>query len=251
MDSNILFLAIAILIVIVVIYFLTHKRYSTFNTSPVSVCGKNNSGKCTEYNVHNLHHDRKKAAELIDDITKKVDKLMQHLKSKYTNSAFRGGLDPSKENRIDVIPVSNVYLDANALNDVSNSDYIQERVEQLFDRYDKNSIYEISPMNKSNLTSYTENKGEQLILCLRKKHPNIRGYYELHDKNTMMFVVVHELTHIMNDTWGHKKDFWKLFDFMLENAVEAGVYVPVNYAVHSIDYCGLRLNYNPLFDPSL
>lgn len=196
--------AVAILIVIVLIFYLSRKRYSKFNTSPVSVCGSNSTSGitsgCTKYNVHNLHHDKKAAARLMHDITINVDTLMEHLKGKYTNSHFGGGIDPSKANRIDIVPVSGVYLDQNALNDITNSDYIQDRIEQLFKRYDKNSIYEISPMNKSDLTSYTENKGEQLVLCLRQKHPNDQGYYELHDKNTMMFVVVHELTHIANDT---------------------------------------------------
>ncbi len=118
----------------------------------------------------------------------------------------------------------------------------------MLDRYNKDNIYEISPRNKSNLTSYTENKGDQLVLCLREKHPNSDGIYDLHDENTIMFVVVHELTHIMNDTWGHGPDFWKLFNFMISNAVEAGVYIPVDYSMFPINYCGLHLNHNPLYD---
>jgi len=68
-----------------------------------------------------------------------------------------------------------------------------------------------------------------------------------------MFVVVHELAHMMNDLWGHSEqsNFWYLFKFLLLNAVEIDIYKPVNYAVKPIVYCGLKLTYNPLFDNNL
>jgi hypothetical protein len=121
---------------------------------------------------------------------------------------------------------------------------------QLISNYNSDEIYEISPLNKQGLTSYTENK-KVLILCLRRKAADLAGHHPLHDINTMMFVVLHELTHMMNSTWDHHYDFWQLFKFVLENAVEAGVYTPVDYSRAPIVYCGLRLSYNPLYDPRL
>jgi hypothetical protein len=46
-------------------------------------------------------------------------------------------------------------------------------------------------------TSYSENKGEKIVLCLRDKTnpPN----YPLVDMNTVMFVVLHEMAHLMTE----------------------------------------------------
>ena len=66
---------------------------------------------------------------------------------------------------------------------------------------------------------------------------------------TLMFVVLHELTHMMNNKWDHHLDFWLLFKFLLTNAADIGIYSPVNYKIYPINYCGLDLYYNPYFDP--
>lgn len=233
----------AVLVVVLVILFIKYYGvYSKFNTSPVAVC--DNDG-CETRNIHNLHENREAAAKLMDDIVVDVDKLIDHLREKYTTNGWTG-MNPDKAGIIDVVPSVGAYESASGDVDVKGSDYMQERVNQLIERYNRDSIYEISPRNKANLTSYTENKGDQLVLCLREKTPR-GGDNQLHDKNTMIFVTVHELTHIMNDEWGHEEDFWNLFRTMLENATEIGIYYPVDYKHHPINYCGLTLNYSPLF----
>lgn len=249
LSSNKLLFGLLVVLILLAIYYVFYRRFSKFNTSPVPVC--ETEGNCSFYNIHNLHGDRTDAANLMHEIVEDVDSLMEHLRGKYENSKFRGGVDPGKENRIDIIPTSGAYMGVEYAEDLYTTDYMQERIEQLFRRYNRQAIYEISPRNKSNLTSYTENKGEQLVLCLREKSPGPSGDNELHDKNTMIFVVCHELAHIMNDEWGHEEDFWKLFKVVLENAVECGIYTPVNYRVQPINYCGLVLNYNPLYDPHM
>jgi hypothetical protein len=189
------------------------------------------------------------AAKSMDLILKDIDKLMGHLKEKYDQPKFSPSMDPTKAGRIDVIPQTNAYENIISLNEIGGEDYMQERVEQLYERFKRNQLFEISPRNNANLTSYTENKGDQLVLCLREKTPR-NGEYQLHDHNTMMFVVCHEITHIMNDQWGHEREFWELFKVVLENAIEAGVYRPVDYRNHPINYCGLVLNYSPLYNLS-
>ena len=84
---------------------------------------------------------------------------------------------------------------------------------------------------------------------MRKKE----GKNKLHDINTMMFVVIHELAHIMNNRWGHTKssNFWELFKFMLINGIEIGIYEPINYAIDPIVYCGLEITYNPIYDTNI
>jgi WLM domain-containing protein len=238
-------------LILLFIYIKWYRRYSKFNTSRVPICENITQGGCTYYNVHNTHKDQKEAAMLMDNITGRIDILMNHLLHKYGSKSYNPSLDPNKEGRIDIIPMADAYADgATDESFTRNQEYMQERITQLFERYDKESIFEISPKNKANLTSYTENKGEQLVLCLREKKET-NGDHKLHDPNTLMFVVAHELTHIMNDTWGHESEFWELFKTMLENSIEVGVYEPVNYRIHPINYCGLDLNYNPLYDTFL
>ena len=70
---------------------------------------------------------------------------------------------------------------------------------------------------------------------------------KLIDLNTLVFVALHELTHLMTSSIGHKKDFWDNFKFMLEEANEIGVYQPVNYAQKPQEYCGMSIDNNPFF----
>ena len=172
---------------------------------------------------------------------------MEYLKNKYLNNKFAPNMDRNiKNNRIDVIPFTAEQLNQNW----AENEYIQERIAQLIRNYDSNQIYEISPLNTSGVTSYTQNK-KTLILCLRKKETDESGNNKLHDINTIIFVVIHELSHMMNNLWGHKMNFWILFKFMLLNACECGIYEPVDYRKYPVYYCGLLLSYNPLFDTSI
>lgn len=259
MDFNIKTIA-AILIVLIIIYlfYVNYYQYTHYNTNAVQACSILEPGtQCEQYNVHRSHSDQKQAADLLKEITRRDKILIEHLKNKYLNTHFNPSIDPNKNNHIDVIPNSEMFPeilpkngsadDKNNIGKFLESEYVQERVEQLINRYDAEQIYEISPLNKANLTSYTQDK-KTLILCLRKKEKNAKGENELHDINTIMFVVIHELAHMMNDLWGHKMNFWILFKFMLKNSVECGIYTPVNYANKPINYCGLLLTYNPLYD---
>src|SRR5690606_2313072 len=54
-------------------------------------------------------------------------------------------------------------------------------------------------------TSYSVNKGEQLVFCLRSK------YYinKIHDLNLIMYVALHEIAHIACPEYGHTDLFKK------------------------------------------
>lgn len=229
---------IVISIVMIYLFYINYFKYSYHNTSSVESC----VGKCEKYNVHNSYNDKKEAATILQDINKRNKTLIEHLKNKYLNNGFTPNMDSIKNNRIDVIPFT-----AEQLTKLDNNNYIQERVSQLITNYNSNEIFEISPLNSSGVTSYTQDK-KTLILCLRKKELSSNGSNDLHDINTITFVVIHELAHMMNNLWGHKMNFWILFKFMLINSIECGIYTPVDYSKKPIVYCGLLISYNPLFD---
>ena len=216
-----------VILLLLFIIWIKHSKYSRFNTNQVKSC---ESGVCETYNVHNEHNDQQDAADLLSQITTRIEKMINHLENKYVKQS---GFDPEES----------------TTENYTTTVYIQERINQLVYNYNDDRVYEISPLNKENVTSYSENK-RTLILCLREKIADVNGQHQLHDINTMMFVVLHEMAHIMNDKWGHTQDsnFWQLFKFLLDNAVEIDLYEPVNYKIEPIVYCGLKLTYNPYFD---
>ncbi len=103
----------------------------------------------------------------------------------------------------------------------------------------RTKIYETS-LN-SNYTSYSINKGEELVFCLRCKKT-----YMLHDINLLMYVAVHEMAHTACPETGHTPLFNDIFKFMLEESIKLKLYVYENYSVNPVEYCGMRLYTNIL-----
>jgi len=88
-------------------------------------------------------------------------------------------------------------------------------------------------------TSYTVNKGEEIILCLRTDG-------KLVDINVLTFVCIHELSHIGNETVGHDTPFWDFFRELLIEAINIGVYIKYDYKKMPVKYCGMMITDSPL-----
>ena len=114
------------------------------------------------------------------------------------------------------------------------------RVQRLLRRFNPNNIMETD--GNSNYTSYSVNKGEKMVLCLRKRD----GSNKLIDLNTIMFVTLHEYSHIMTKSIGHTDEFWDNFKFILRNAIKLGIYDCVDYTNNPQKYCGIEVNSSPL-----
>jgi hypothetical protein len=119
----------------------------------------------------------------------------------------------------------------------------RENVKRLVENFNPSTIKETLPT--SEYTAYSENKGEKLAFCLNKKKGNNDN---LIDANTLIFVAIHELGHIMSATLGHNDEFWNNFKFLLENAVELKIYTPVDYKKEPEGYCGMNITDNPYYD---
>lgn len=113
---------------------------------------------------------------------------------------------------------------------------------RLKNRYKRSSLFENDPPDKYN-TSYTEDKGRTLALCLREEKSK-----DLHDFNTLQFVSSHELAHIASINYGHDEEFWSNFYILLKEAKKCCKYDPQNYSKNPINYCSLDVDYNPYFD---
>ena len=117
-----------------------------------------------------------------------------------------------------------------------------ERVNLLVKRFKKHEIREALP--RANSTSYSINKGERIVLCIRGKGEEEK----LGDVNTITFVALHEMAHIMTISIGHKKEFWENFRFILAHAIEWKLYKPVDYQSSPKPYCGIEITESPLKD---
>lgn len=119
----------------------------------------------------------------------------------------------------------------------------KDNVKRLVDGFNPKKIMETLPTSK--FTAYSENKGEKIAFCLNKeKHNNDN----LIDESTLTFVAIHELSHVMTVSIGHKSEFWENFKFLLENAKEAGIHEPVDYKQQPKEYCGMKIHDNPYYD---
>ena len=118
-----------------------------------------------------------------------------------------------------------------------------ERVQRLVEGFNPQTVVETLPT--SEYTAYSENKGEKLAFCLnRDKKDNSH----LIDINTLTFVAIHELSHVMTKSIGHKSEFWENFKFLLEEAKAAGIHSPVDYKKSPKEYCSMKISDNPYYD---
>jgi len=118
-----------------------------------------------------------------------------------------------------------------------------DRVQRLVSGFHPQKVMETLPT--SEYTAYSENKGEKIAFCLNKKR---KGEDQMIDEHTLMFVAIHELSHVCTKSIGHKTEFWENFKFLLENAKVAGIHDPSDYKKKPTEYCGMNINDNPFYD---
>jgi hypothetical protein len=92
-------------------------------------------------------------------------------------------------------------------------------------------------------TSYSVNKGEKVYMCLRQRNES----EQLVDENILLFVALHEMSHIGTKSIGHTKEFWNHFAWLLERAESLGVYKYQDFAAHPVEYCGVHITDSPKY----
>lgn len=120
----------------------------------------------------------------------------------------------------------------------------KENVKRLVKGFNPQKVVETLPT--SEFTAYSENKGEKIAFCLNVEKKGDKD--NLIDEHTLMFVAIHELSHVATKSIGHKSEFWENFKFLLENAKEAGIHEPVDYKKKNTEYCSMKIKDNPYFD---
>lgn len=116
-----------------------------------------------------------------------------------------------------------------------------EKYKPYVERLDKKLNHVVITENIKDFyyTSYSVNKGEQLVFCMRsRKTPTIN---KKHDINLMMYVVLHEISHIACPEYGHGKLFKEIFKYITESAISLGIYVPIDFKSSPTEYCGMTI----------
>ena len=113
------------------------------------------------------------------------------------------------------------------------------RVLRLKERFHNTSLSESD--GYGNQTSFSINKGEKIVLCLRSKD----GSNKLVDKNLLLFVALHEMSHIMTISIGHDDEFWNNFKFVLKECQNNGLYKCINFSSNPQSYCGITVTSSP------
>ena len=100
---------------------------------------------------------------------------------------------------------------------------------------ERTTIYENNP--DSELTSYSVNKGEEVVFCLKSKKTG-----EYHNINLLLYVALHEMAHMACPEIGHGELFKKIFKFLTLEAIKIKIYTKVDYNDKPVEYCGMNLS---------
>lgn len=126
----------------------------------------------------------------------------------------------------------NDYLKVNKEKYKEHADYINNLNNKI-----ENSIIMESGENAV-YTSYSVNKGEQIVFCLRSRSDSTGT---LHDMNLLMYVVLHEMSHVACPEYGHTDLFKQIFNFITQRAMEIDLYNKIPFNQTPTEYCGLMI----------
>ena len=164
---------------------------------------------------------------------------VEYIKSNVDNKKYLVRKLPDNQKAADLL--ANIRLKLVKLCDyleLKHSD--SAKVYRLIKRFNSDNITESAPNEK--YTSYSVNKGEKIVFCLRSRDEK----QKLVNENVMMFVALHELAHIMTKSVGHTEEFWNNFKYLLKKAIKIGVYKDINFEKKPVDYCGTKITNSPL-----
>jgi len=192
------FLILFIILILIIIYYSFIKEDEIIGNTIYVKSELDNK----EYLVRDLP-DKQEAANMLARLKLNIDKLVEHL---YENK------------------------------EIAEFSEYKEFIEQLKRNIKNTIIYETKL--KAEYTSYSVNKGEELVFCVRSKEIPER----LHKLNLVMYVCLHELAHVANPEYGHGEQFQKIFVFFTKEAIKIGIYKKEEFFQNPQEYCGININ---------
>jgi len=116
-------------------------------------------------------------------------------------------------------------------------------VKQMVDNFDCSAARFSESTPDAQFTSYSVNKGEKVFMCLRQRNEK----EELVHENIILFVALHEMSHVGTVSIGHTPEFWNNFAWLLKQAEATKVYEHTNFAAHPVEYCGVHITDSPTY----
>ena len=172
-----------------------------------------------------IHFENKKSD--VNYIVSKVDKRKYLVQNHHDKQQAADNLATIRKNLVKLVQ------------ELKKKNQSNVDIERMVNNFNPNNISESTKDNK--FTSYSVNKGEKIVFCLRSRDEKNK----LVDINIMMFVALHELAHTMTKSIGHTEEFWNNFRILLKNARKLGIYKRVNYDEKPVDYCGTKITNDP------
>ena len=145
-----------------------------------------------------------------------------------------------KSDIMDVSEYMSLKLKSTNKEDITRYGPYKEYIEQL-ERNLRSVVIRESDFNTV-YTSYTVNKGESIVFCIRSKSiSNLLNKSTIHDKNLVMYVALHEISHVACPEVGHTPLFKKIFKFICEVGMEIGIYRKIDFDSSPEMYCGMMI----------
>jgi hypothetical protein len=176
-----------------------------------------------EYLVRNLPN-KQNAADLLANLSINLENLVNYL-SEQTN-----------KNKLD--DLYDKYVDDDDKK-VINKKKFKDDIKRVINNFNADEFSESTP--DAQYTSYSINKGEKIVFCLRSRDEE----ENMVKKNVMMFVALHELSHLMTKSVGHKPEFWNNFKILLKIAINLNIYKHIDFNRKPVEYCGTKITDTP------
>ena len=120
-------------------------------------------------------------------------------------------------------------------------------VSQMIRNFDCSSSRFSESTPDAQYTSYSVNKGEKIFMCLRQRNER----EELVNENIVLFVALHEMSHVGTASIGHTPEFWNHFAWVLKQAEHLKIYEYTDFAAHPVEYCGVHITDSPTYKESV
>jgi hypothetical protein len=234
-------------IIIISLIIIIYKYFEKQSYDVVMVKSEIN-GK--QYLVRNLP-DKQEASNLLGSIALKLEKLVEIVK----NAGYENIYNKYIKTDVDKETSSN-NVNGNKSKDLIEGQEggssetqnlendmkikLKEDIERLIGNFNSDAFSETTP--DSQYTSYSVNKGQKLVMCIRDK----KDGEVLVKENIMTFVAIHELGHLMTKSIGHDPEFWQNMRLLLKIAIDNGLYENIDFNKKPEPYCGITISDTPL-----
>src|SRR6056300_1729028 len=229
---------IIIITLIIIIY-----KYFESQSYDIVMVKSNVNGK--SYLVRNVEN-KQEAADLLATIAIKLEKLVNIINDSGYETIYTKYMKPTidKENQSND-KKNNEKKDIIEGQDGGNSNFttleidikqkLKNDIKRLYKNFNPEAFSETTPDAK--YTSYSVNKGEKIVFCLRDKKEG----ETLVKENIMTFVSIHELAHLMTKSVGHEPEFWSNFKLLLKISIDNGLYKNIDFNSTPKPYCGINI----------